>query len=358
MPLLNPNSILGNPLAMAGLGLLSQPTRSRNPINPMASIMGGIQSAGAYQQNQQAFAGQQQELQMRQQQMQMEMEAALQKRQEEALARAEAERQRALIEQQIASLPPEQQAIARLNPEAYAKGAAGQMFQKPAAEPGPVQTYRLTHPEDVTLSGFDQWNRENKSSGATRITVGGEAKPVLDQASKYIMPDGTAPLPTMTPAEIVANGGRVLTKADISAADQAAKLRAKGEASNSAVRPAIDGYYNAVDKMRTAPSADTLAEAYQQRKRMAQVLAQARNPGRAPTDADVELAMADIPDPVSVSQAAGSALGGDPFKARMRVIEQELGVSDGRNPVSATGQIAPNDGWQDLGNGVRVRVKQ
>jgi hypothetical protein len=42
-----------NPIAMAGLGLLSMPTRSRTPINPVAYAMGGMSSAFQNQQVQQ-----------------------------------------------------------------------------------------------------------------------------------------------------------------------------------------------------------------------------------------------------------------------------------------------------------------
>lgn len=315
-----------NPLAMAGLGLLSMPTRSRTPINPIGYALQGMQ-AGV--QNQQM----QTEAEARKQQMEQQKAAyALQVAQYTRKAMAENEalvkqkKQESALAEWAASQPPEIQKFALAAPEAAMKVYAESL--KPKDAPTQVQTYMLAHPEDKALKGFDQWVRANKASGATRIQVGAEDKPLLNDAAAWINDAGEQPNPMMTPQQAAGMGFRPQTSAQKAEADQNAKLKAKQDNSGVGVSSAVEGYYASVQKWReNRANPDAYAEAEQQRRRMAQVLAARRNPGRAPTDADVNLALQDIPNPLSVSQGVGAVLGGDPFTARMKVIEQELGYS-------------------------------
>jgi hypothetical protein len=101
MPIFNSENLMGSPLGMAGLGLLMQPTVSRNPQNPMGAALGGAMAAGQYRNDQQQFAGQQAEAAMRAQRLQFEMDEALRKREQEAQQLAQAERQKAEIEKAV-----------------------------------------------------------------------------------------------------------------------------------------------------------------------------------------------------------------------------------------------------------------
>lgn len=121
MPLLNTQGLLTNPLAMAGLGLLSQPTQSRYPINPMAAVMGGMQMAGQNQYDQQKVAGQQAEQVYRAEQLRLQLSEELRKKEELETARKEQERQRAAQEAAFATASPEEKLWAQAFPEEYAK---------------------------------------------------------------------------------------------------------------------------------------------------------------------------------------------------------------------------------------------
>lgn len=194
MPLLNPNSLLTNPLAMAGIGLLSQPTRSRYPLNPMAAVMGGIQSAGQYQQQQAQTAGQQQELQLRQQRLQMEMDAALRQREQEAMAAAEKVRHDKAIEDAISKLPPEQQAIARLNPGAYATAATKAAFETPK-ETSTVQNYNMAVKQGYQGS-FVDYQTMLANARKPSVTVNNAGQPQLKATDSGMVaitpqPDGS-----------------------------------------------------------------------------------------------------------------------------------------------------------------------
>ncbi|HMM76975.1 MAG TPA: hypothetical protein PJ986_14785 [Gammaproteobacteria bacterium] len=342
------DALLSNPRFMSGLALLTQPRERRQGTSWFDPALRAAYGSAQYRNQMQEASALQQYRDLQQQQLQFQIEQSKAQQARQAQQDALQAQNRAQIEAAIAALPPEQQQAARLNPQAFASAMAGSMFQKPTQAPDPIRTYQAVHPEDTALSGFDTWNRANRASGAMQLPA--QERPLLGEAASWVMPDGTAPNPMLTPTQVVGMGGRVRTRAEVVASEQGAKMDAKASAAQAQSAPAIQAYYGAVERLRASPSADTVAEVSQQRRRMAQVLAQARNPGRAPTDADVNLALQDVPDPFSVGQVAGSALGGDPFMARMKVIEQELGV---QSPTSV-----PADGsWRDMGNGVRMRLK-
>lgn len=50
------------------------------------------------------------------------------------------------------------------------------VVNKPEAAPPRIQEYRMTHPDDSSLAGYDQWVRDNRAAGASRINVMPEMK--------------------------------------------------------------------------------------------------------------------------------------------------------------------------------------
>lgn len=50
------------------------------------------------------------------------------------------------------------------------------VVSKPEAAPARIQEYRMTHPDDSALAGYDQWVRDNRAAGANRINVMPEMK--------------------------------------------------------------------------------------------------------------------------------------------------------------------------------------
>jgi hypothetical protein len=196
MPIFNSENLLGSPLGMAGLGLLMQPTVSRNPQNPMGAALGGVMAAGQYRNDQQAFAGQQQEAAMRAQRLQFEMDEALRKREQEAAKQAMEEQRLAAIDAEIAKLPPEQQILARLNPDAFAKNASEQAFAGPRApikvgnqlvDPVTLKPVYTAPPDPGDLS-FDQ---RMALAQAGRSEPDGYYTPIQTERGVYILNNRT-----------------------------------------------------------------------------------------------------------------------------------------------------------------------
>lgn len=153
------DNMMTNPLAMASLGLLSMPTRSREPLNPIGFALQGAMGAQRMQQMQAQQKLQEQQFGMQQQ------EFAL--RQEEAKRLAG---QRQMFDDYVASLTdPTQQQIARIaGPEAF-----GKYMIEQATPEAPQEFTRKEGDEIVTYRRDPKTLREVEVARAPRYKPAG-----------------------------------------------------------------------------------------------------------------------------------------------------------------------------------------
>lgn len=159
----NLKNIHTNPLAMAGLGLLSMPTESRYPLNPLAFAMQGAQFGVDNRMAEQRMA------QDAAAQAQTEREYALRIAEYQRRVMAEneaavlAQQNAQALEQAIASLPLEEQAIARAMGPDYLKIKAKSQFDMPNIPAG----YKLDENGNRVLDQ-DYWTARERVSALGR----------------------------------------------------------------------------------------------------------------------------------------------------------------------------------------------
>lgn len=317
-----------SPLGMASLGLLMQPLMSRTPINPWQYAAQGMQLGIQNRQARQQALAQQEQGRSAQEMQRARYLMEIQKYQQEEMRMRQAEEERArqaqAMQEFMSTLSPEEARMAAVLGPDYAK----QMLQQRVQRPTSLQ-------QNLIAAGLQPGTPEFQQAMMTAINrpqvqIGGQIKAptgyMVNAEGTGVVPiPGLPPKPApMTPEQ------QVQQSAAMAEASARAKARVKEEQSQQGVQAAVRDMYASVDAFRSnMTDADALAAVSQQRRRLAQMLAQRRNPGRAPTDADVKIALEDIPDPLSIRQGMGALAGGDPFTARMRVVEQELGLTQG-----------------------------
>lgn len=188
--------IMTNPLFMGGLGILGANAKSRNPTNPMAGLMSGLQNAGQY------------ENQLRDQQLQQMFygaqlgRMAKQDKKDEAKAKKQAYLD-AQVEGLIKNLPPEMAAPAmvaaiRANPSAFTSEMARATFKSSSDEaPMDVRTYQFwkslpekEQEEFLRVKRATQWIDTGGSIVAPSLSLpGGEPQTSFD---KTLTPDQAA----------------------------------------------------------------------------------------------------------------------------------------------------------------------
>jgi len=337
-----------SPLGMAGLGLLMQPSQSLEPINPWEYAAKGMQMGIQNKRTQQEAMQRQQLLQQEEQRRRMQYLMDIQRYQQEQIKSRQAEQERLRQEEAmnaaIGNLTPEQQAMARAIGPSYLRDMARNAMKPP-------QQTNLER--NLIVAGYKPGTPEFENAARAILTkpqiqFGAPEKPLsVSELSNLRGPSGEALPYGMTPAQAQQMGAIPRTPNDpIQQAEEIArrKQKLKEETASQGVPQALQGIYSARSQWsqnKTSPEA--IARLNQERRRLAQILAAKRNPGRAPTDADVQIALQDIPDPFSLQQGLGAIMGEDPFAARMKVVEEELG--------------AGKQGWQEVSPGVRIRRK-
>lgn len=327
-------SLLTNPFFAAGSGLLARSGPSLAPVNPYGGVMEGLLAASKAR----AFEQDQAMNQMRIKAMQERMG-----------------REAAVSEWAQGLDDP----VARMFPELYAQESVKAQFQ-PEAEPSELVTMpdgstRMVTPQQAAellqqgASPYEtppvEWGEaeiinspdgkpilvQRSSAGQVRQIGGGgvnvnvnESKPIsASEAGKIRMPDGSPPRPGMTMPEIVAAGGRYVTGAET----KVEEMDAKEAAATPRAQSSFGDYSTSAEEWaKDKDNPEKFAAMQQERRRLAQILAQQRNPGRAPTDADIDVAMGDIPVPISVADflATGDQ---NPFKAKLSVLGKEIGIT-------------------------------
>lgn len=327
------NNLGANVPFNVGMGLLSQGP-SRGPINPWQGVQQGLLAA---QQNQAWQAQQQQQneyMRLRQEQLLAQQQAAQQKAYEDAMARARQDAADKYLSEGDASA-----ALRVLNPEKFAE----KQLEPPEKGTSTQQEY-----EQAIAQGFKgtllDYKRALAEAGRSTTNINN----VMGGQPDRVLTPEEAPAYGVDPA----NAGKYLVdfKGGLKLIPKTAgekkveEIDAKESAATEKARAPISDYQKAVATWRDSPtSPEAIAAMQQERRRLAQTLAQARNPGRAPTDADVEVAMQDIPMPTSAMDLAAKFTGGDPWAAKMNVLAKELGV--GLSPPSSTESSGE---WGDL----------
>lgn len=330
-----------SPLGMASLGLLMQPSMSRTPINPFAYAAQGMQMGLQNRALKQEAIAQQErtrsEEEARRARLLMDVQRYQQEEMKMRMAQQEQARQAQAMQELMSTLSPEEARMAAVLGPDYVK----QMMQQRMQRPTSLQ-------QNLMAAGLQPGTPEFQQAMMTAINrpqvqIGGEIKP---PTGYMLNPEGTGvvPIPGLPPKPApMTPEQQVQQSAATAEAAARAKARVKEEQSQQGVQPAIQDMYAAVEAWRAnKKDVNALASVSQQRRRLAQMLAQRRNPGRAPTDADVKIALEDIPDPLSTQQLAGSVMGGDPWAARMKVVEQELGGTPARGASSRRSGVLPS----------------
>lgn len=320
--------LLTNPFFAAGAGLLQSSGPSLTPVNPWGGVTQGLLAATqarAFEQDMEANKMRLAMLQAQQEQM---------SRRNEILSGMGP----------LAEAFPEQAGAALFQPEpepseliTMPDGSTRMVTPRQAAEFLQQGASPYQPPKDTTTTGqreyefarsqgyggtFEDWKRDMARAGAANINLGD--KPIsASEAGKIRMPDGSPPLPGMTMPEIVAAGGRYVTGAQTKVEEMDAKEAAATPRAQSSF---VDYSTAAEEWAKDKDNPEKFSAMQQERRRLAQILAQQRNPGRAPTDADIDVAMGDIPVPISIADFLAS---GDqnPFKAKLGVLGKEIGIT-------------------------------
>lgn len=358
-----------DPLAMASLALALQPRRRPVENTGLEAILGGMQAANRNQYFQQAASEMEAQQQARQQQAaateamlaqlppaeqamaramgpdflnyKMKMIEFQQKIAEQAAAEEQKKQQAQAMQNFMGTLPPEQAALAAAMGPAFLPQYAKSIFAQPS---------ETTLQKNLVAAGLQPGSREYQAQmmqaiqrPSVQIDMG-EKMLTPAELAKLQTPEGEVPPVGTTYQSAMEAGMRPRIPPSPAEAEKAklqARAAAKEELSSRGVSSAVSDMYSTVDAFRQDPTnPETYAAMQQNKRRLAQMLAQKRNPGRAPTDADVRIAMQDIPDPVSVGQVGGMMLGGDVWSARMKVLEAELGT--GETETAAGTKVKPN----------------
>lgn len=168
-------NIPNNPLAMASLGLLSMPTQSHHPINPLQYAMQGMQMGVNNQKNQQALMAQQEAMQMRQAEYAMRVADYQRRMQAEMEAKAQKAAQKAALEEALKTLPPSEQAIARALGTEYLKMRVESQYDTPSLPAGyklNEQGQRVLDPEYWQARKDVAANARSESPYFTQVTGG------------------------------------------------------------------------------------------------------------------------------------------------------------------------------------------
>jgi len=346
-------ALLTNPFFQIGAGLLASSGPSLQPINPYRGINDGLMAIGAARQDEQRA----QYMQMQQQQMQREMEA-----------QAKRDAYIASLGDPMASAFPNEYAqaaaSARFSPKdqtAVIIKTAGELGLSGYAPETPVEVKTvngqvvdytamtppaIADPRGVTGGLYDAAKKEGypgsltdfmnmrDQNKAVKIDMGGTDRVSPQDAKLMRYPDGSSVLPGTLWEDARARGVTVATRAD----EKVEEIDAKESVAQERAAAPLSDYAASVDLWRADPqNVEKWATIEQERRRLAQMLASVRNPGRAPTDADVNLALQDVPSPVSaLGGVAAVTGGGDPFTARLRVLAKELGGTLPGQPPKVT----------------------
>lgn len=369
----NLKNIHTNPLAMAGLGLLSMPTESRYPLNPLAFAMQGAQFGVDNRLAEQRMAQEAAAQQQQQQEYQLRIAEYQRRVQAENEAAVAAQQQAAEREAWLANQPPEVQGLARAYPGLF-EAQMKEQFKAPDV-PAAVQTYKLAHPEDITLSGFDAWNRSNRASGATQVNLG---RPMsISDLSKLVDAQGNPPPPGMSLEEAMASGYKIKpaaappvtederrsaglavrmenalkTMQELGSKEPAAQkptmaqtlLKSSGDVGNLAARSTMSPARQQIEdaQLDALDAALTLATGAAYTKEQLRGLAQAYFPGPL-----------DEPEVIAAKNA------------RLHAVIETARIRAGRaagsiDPIVNATPVTPGEQeWTTLPNGVKVRVKQ
>lgn len=200
--------LLENPLFGAGLGLLSANTPSLTPPNYAQGIMGGLAMS------QQAKMGRENQ-EMQAMRYRTEMQRLAQQQEEWQAKQTEAARLSTAQDElkRIVSDPsatPEQKTAAMIE-AGYGSPVVENMLKPPAEAWSEPYVDNSTGKPILVQRSSTTGQLRSVGTGGVDIHMGDAQKPVGTDATKYIFPDGSAPLPTETIESIVAKGGRLVT---------------------------------------------------------------------------------------------------------------------------------------------------
>lgn len=400
-----------DPLANIAMGLLANSGPSYHPVNPWAGAAQGLFRAEAAQKDWQQY---QQEKQVRDAQL-----ADIQSNQR--FAAGVAASADAPFVAKNGPLPTTQSEwadryIASGNPELVQKGIAMKLAKPavtiykpgevgvdvnnnpvfsapalPAKDPAAVATYKLTHPGDPMLSGFDAWNMTQRSAGTPSST------PIFDQSGAAWAFDHRTK--QLTP--LIGGDGKQITGAQFtpSLQGEVAGAKAEGKKEGEGSGDAANAYKAALSKLptieKTVKELSALGQTATYTKAGQLYDAGRRQLGLTPRQASVdrEEYIAKVRTQIfpllrdtfgaQFTRAEGDALVetlGAPDKApaerdailrsfiNQKYNDLEAGQNRLRldNPTAATPAGAPvtphfgggNEGWNPIGGGFKIRVKQ
>lgn len=215
----DPMALAGNPLFAAGTALMGASGPSLTPINPLAAVGPAMARSAQNAMLMKQFQRQEEEWKARQaeQQQRQQYAASLATRAQApyvAIGGPLPEDAAGWARELMGSGVPELQAQgikALTSQKERAPIKVGNQLVDPVTfkpvftgqvnEPAAIQTYRMAHPEDPQLKGFDRWSRANKAAGATTVNTYGSPIPAVDANGNpvFIQPSKTGGEPSVIP---------------------------------------------------------------------------------------------------------------------------------------------------------------
>lgn len=323
-----------SPLGMAGLGLLMQPSMSRQPINPFEyaaqGMQLGIQNKARQQQIQAEQERQAENDAMRRARYLMDIQRMQNERIQQEEAAIQARQQQQAMQEYMASLPPEEQRLAAVMGPEYAKQMMMQRMQ-------PTKPTNLM--QNLEAAGLRPGTREYRDAmlaAATRPQVQVGMGPQIKPPTGYMLnPEGTGVVPIP---------GLPVKPAALSPGEQAQEqMKAKQEFARQVAAREMARFQQffqekgnlAALSVQDRKDYNTYADA------VANALAKFRGtPGAEPPKESIEAARKSLP---TLEELAYPSVMGNIAGSKLRILMEELGVPSGMPTMTPAGAPVTTD---------------
>lgn len=310
--------LLDSDMSLLGLGLLA--SAGPSPMGVPQGIGQGLLMGRSLMEDARKTRSETRRAQLAEQKFAFEMEQARQ-------AQLEAERRNAAMAQFRETLPEGMRGLFDIAPGPVATGLLGQMMPKPT-DPTTLQQNLLAAGLQPGTPEFQRAMMQAVLKPQTVVQMPQSEKTIsVSDAQRMRDANGNTPPIGMTFGEAAASGFRIVSPVDDKTADDA-RRREQAQASQSA---AVQRFVEALDALKNSPDigkgSEAMARFQTARVTLAQQMALANNPGRAPTDKDIDAEISKLPSPLSVSSVVGGMLGGDPVTESLREVIRGLNLN-------------------------------
>lgn len=303
-------------MSLLGLGLLS--AAGPSPLGVRQGIGQGLITGRSLMEDARKSRAETRRTQLAEEKFRFEMEQARQ-------AQLEAERRQAAMAQFRETLPEGMRGLFDIAPGPVAQGLLGQML------PEQKQT---TLAQNLAAAGLQPGTPEFQRA-MMQAVLKPQTVVQMPPSEKMITPAdavrmrdsaGKTPPIGMTFGEAAANGFRVISSEEEKTLSEGRDRERVASAQEAAVTRFVDALKAFRGSSDIGKGSEAMARYNTAAKNLAQQMAIANSPGRAPTDRDVEVELSKLPSPISASSIVGGLLGGDPVSASVREVIRGLGL--------------------------------